>query len=240
MTARKFGLNGKSDHVLFSIAAAQLCRNADLDESGGYKSLGSGRQRSVNRFLTQFRGEWGTSRDQRGTSEYRWTERPGSGKLTQEDIVFQYHMRAFATPQLPSAGVLDLKFMKREQGTLEVDKAAPSIYIREIRYSIGLKTTWDFEFPVFSLVTMVDAAAGSLQNCGELWERNKWAAVGICPSMRATGIAAFAFRIQSLLPQWAGHWSGLVDNIQKQLTANVGDVPCALLHTISPAFMGIF
>ncbi|KAH6628897.1 hypothetical protein F5144DRAFT_655576 [Chaetomium tenue] len=216
----KLGLNGKFDHLLFSIAAAQLCRNSDLDESCGYKSLGSGRQRSVNRFLTEFRGEWGINRDLRGTSEHRWTERPGSGELIQEDIVFQYHMRAFATPQLPSAGVLDLTLMKREQGTLTNNKSAPSIYIREIRYSVGLKTTWDFEFPVFSLVTMVDAAAGSLQNCGELWERNKWTAVGIRPSMRATGIAAFAFRIHSLLPQWAGHWSSLVDNIQKQLTTN--------------------
>ena len=95
------------------------------------------------------------------------------------------------------------------------------IDVQEIRYSVGLKTTWEFDLPVFSLVTMADSFIG-LDDLGHLWDMKKWAAVGIRPSIRATGVAAFAFRIRSLLPRWAAQWSQLLDEIDRVLSADVG------------------
>ena len=45
--------------------------------------------------------------------------------------------------------------------------------------------------------------------------------VCIHPSIHATGVAAFAFRILSLLPQWEAQWSSLIDHIGHELNADV-------------------
>jgi len=75
-----------------------------------------------------------------------------------EDLVFQYHMRAFTVPSgLISSG----SGLKRVNGTLTKNDLS-HINIREVRYSVRLKTTWELDFPVFCLVTMTDSAGGQL------------------------------------------------------------------------------
>ncbi|KAK0645439.1 hypothetical protein B0T16DRAFT_140016 [Cercophora newfieldiana] len=96
--------------------------------------------------------------------------------------------------------------------------------IHEIRYSFGIKTTWKLDFPVFSLVTMADAAAGGFQGCATLWERREWEAAGMHPFVRATGVGAFTFRIHSLLSQWEAYWSRLIDGIGTLLNADLGRI----------------
>ncbi|KAK3359516.1 hypothetical protein B0T25DRAFT_447397 [Lasiosphaeria hispida] len=213
----KFGLNGVCDDTLFSIAALQLCREADLDETG---PLGLSRQRLTKCFLEQFRGEWKLSRNLWGSSDHRWAGSARFDKPKWEDLVFQYHMRVFTAPisWMRHSG----RSLKRVSGTLTSDKHKRSLDIYEVRYSVGLKTTWRFDLPVFSLVTMADSVTASrLQDLGHLWSRNEWETAGIHPSVRATGLAAFAFRIQSLLPQWEAQWSNLIDEIGKVLNNDI-------------------
>ena len=95
------------------------------------------------------------------------------------------------------------------------------IIIREVRYSVGLKTTWELDFPVFCLVTMTDSARGQLQELQQLGDINEWDAAGIHPSVQAMGVAAFSFRIRSLLRHWVAQWSRLIDAIRRLLDADV-------------------
>ena len=238
--SRKFSLNGMSDDVLFSIAAAQLCQDTDLDDKRPRNLLGSARRRLTKLFLAQFRDKWEPSRQLWGASDYAWTGSVEFDKSSWKDVIFQYHMRVFTSwPHTRKWERLLGGGLKRESGTINADntqKKTPKTVVEvsdpklklgiyEMRYSIALKTTWGLDFPVFTLVTMADAAAGSLQknsrNNMNLGERNAWETAGICPLIRTTGVAALAFRIQSLLPQWEAHWSRLVDDIGKLLNANV-------------------
>ncbi|KAK0731874.1 hypothetical protein B0H67DRAFT_476402, partial [Lasiosphaeris hirsuta] len=217
----KFGLNGDCDDTLFSIAALQLCREADLDETG---PSGLSRQRLTKCFLDQFRGKWELSRRLSrklwGSSDHPWSGSVRFDKSKWEDLVLQYHMRVFTAPitWMRHSG----RSLERVTGTLTSDKHKRSLKIYEVRYSVGLKTTWRFDLPVFTLVTMADSVTASrLQDIGQLSSRNEWETAGIHPSIRATGLAAFAFRIQSLLPQWEAQWSNLIDEIGKVLNNDI-------------------
>jgi len=223
---RRFGLNGLSDWRLFSIVAAQLCRDADLDKTGGPNLLGEARRRLTKCFLSQFRDAWEPGRNLWGRSDHRWSGSADFNRASWEDLVFQYHMRVFTTPPHPhfwtgSRG----GGLERVSGTLKDERNKRSLEIFEARYSVGLKTTWGLDFPVFSLVTMADTSAGDLLECANLGERSEWEKAGIHPSVQATGVAAFAFRIQSLLPLWEAQWSHLIDEIGKLLNADVSFLP---------------
>lgn len=141
-------------------------------------------------------------------------------KSRRDDVVFQYHMRAFTTQ---SGSPRTSPGLKRVSGNLtDPSDTKRNLDIYEIRYSFGLKTTWELELPVFSLVTLTDSFTG-LDDLGQLWDTNIWTAVNIRPSIRATGVAAFAFRIRSLLPGWAAQWSRLLDQIDRVLSADVSN-----------------
>ena len=183
-------------------------------------------QRPVRRFLAQFEAKWDLNRDLWGSSDDKGSADIGWGggsthlALTnshKEDVLFQYHMRVFTT----QSGGLRRAYTGRVSGHL----TAPSdvrrdLDIHEIRYSVGLKTTWKFDLPVFTLVTMSNSFSG-LEDLGELYDASAWRAVNIRPLIRATGIAAFAFRVRSLLPGWADQWSRLLDQIDRVLSADV-------------------
>ncbi|KAK5651199.1 hypothetical protein OQA88_12747 [Cercophora sp. LCS_1] len=218
----KFGLNGVCDDTLFSIAALQLCRDADLDKPG---PLSLSRQGLAKCFLAHFRSKWESSRNLWGSSDHRWS---GSERFNgSEDVVFQYHMRAFTAPTwwLRPPG----RSVKRVSGPLPSNRhrktsdAGPGIY--ELRYSVGLKTTWKLDLPVFTLVTIADSVTAShLETLKKLSSRDEWDTAGIHPSIRATGVAAFAFRIHSLLPQWETQWSNLIDEIGKALNNDLESI----------------
>ncbi|KAK3349674.1 hypothetical protein B0T25DRAFT_459449 [Lasiosphaeria hispida] len=206
----RFELNGLRDESIFSIAALQLCDDADLDQTHRHGALIPTMQRFTRRFLTQFKGEWETSRRNLwgGTPTFK---KPG------EDLVFQYHMRALtAPPWLMPLG----SGLRRVNGTLaKIDHS--HINLREVRYSVGLKTTWRLDFPVFCLITMADSTVGRLQELPQLGEINAWDTAGIHPSARATGVAAFSFRVRSLLPLWGAQWSCLLDAIERLLATDI-------------------
>jgi len=100
-------------------------------------------------------------------------------------------------------------------------ESTPEVY--EVRYSVGLKTTWKLDFPVFTLVTMADSVTTTSdpKDFEQLGNRREWETAGLLPSVQATGVAAFAFRIRSLLPQWQAEWSKLLDEIGKALKNDV-------------------
>ncbi|KAK1758144.1 hypothetical protein QBC47DRAFT_294798 [Echria macrotheca] len=204
----KFGLNGVRDESLFSIAALQLCEDADPNQAHGHGPLSPTMQRLTRRFLTHFKGKWEISRRE------VWESTPTFKNLG-GDVVFQYHMRALTAPPWlmpPGSG------LTRSNVTLPITGHS-HINIREVRYSVGLKTTWRLDFPVFCIVTMADSPAGRLQELPQLGEIHAWDTAGIRPYARATGVAAFSLRVRSLLPQWGAQWSGLLDAIERHLLA---------------------
>ncbi|KAK1753613.1 hypothetical protein QBC47DRAFT_386808 [Echria macrotheca] len=219
----KFDLNGVSDNILFCIAGIQLCSHSVLLGKRG--RLSSARQRLVEAFLDQFRGTWDLSRNLWGTSDHSW---PGPGRFNTpqwEDLVFQYHMRGFkVTTPIPGSSQHG-RGLTRASGPLRAFTRNetghgddPGHRIREFRYSVGLKTTWEMELPVYTIVTMVDSlTATDTSSSGESRQpsvRDAWEASGIRPCIRGTGLAAFAFRIYSLLSQWEAQWSSLIDQIR--------------------------
>ncbi|KAK0638564.1 hypothetical protein B0T16DRAFT_421359 [Cercophora newfieldiana] len=232
----RFGIIGVCDDPLLSTAALQLCRGADFDKAHDeYASLAPARLRLAQCFVSQFKGKWDPlSRNRWGVSYQPWT---GSAKFKSHnwnDLVLQYHMRVFTVPvgriKLPGEG------LKRAQGklwaSLSRDDAAEghssrkSLQLIESRCSVGLKTTWRLDFPVFSLVTMADSTTTSLkpERLQQLGNPKEWEKANIHPTIRATGIAAFAFRIQSLLPQWETQWSRLIDDVESFLNADLENI----------------
>ena len=189
-------------------------------------SATSSRQRLAADFSSQFTGKWEPSRHSWGSSDHRRSSDNGWGasmafsKPRWEDVIFQYHMRVFTTQSglpLKSPG------LQRDSGTLTVPgDIKRNLDIYEIRYAVGLKTTWQLDLPIFSLVTMTDSfPVAGLDDLGQLWDTHIW--TGIRPSTRATGVAAYAFRIRSMLPGWEAQWSRLLREIDRVLCANVSD-----------------
>lgn len=232
--ARNIGLHGMYDKDIPLIAVlSQLCCKADIPAAVPGNHVPGSRLRLARDFLAQFTGKWALRRhtwgssDIRGTSEDGWGTSVALTKSRREDVVFQYHMRVFTT----QSGVRRVcPALERISGDLTIaGDTKRNIDIHEIRYSVGLKTTWEFDLPVFSLVTMADSFTG-LDDLGQLWDTNIWTAVNIRPSIRATGVAAFAFRIRSLLPGWAAQWSRLLDEIDRVLSADVSGLPSSLFY----------
>lgn len=231
MLGRKFYLNGKNDSSLFSIAAFQLCCDADVDETS---PLCFSRQRLAQYFLTQFRGTWDPA------SQHLWARLDHLSacsarvdKSKWDDLVFQYHMRVFTCSAEAIPTRRYSRGLQRAAGTLpskanraskKRNKREPVSSVYEIRYSVGLKTTWRFDLPVFTLVTMADTATARPPEDPEpmeLGNRSQWEAADLDPSIRATGMAAFAFKILSLLPQWQAEWSKLLNEIGTSLNNDV-------------------
>lgn len=239
---RNIGLPGGRDDAISPLVFSQLSSRADETSLAPHGSVAARRgrnsnisldhispcQRPVRHFLHQFEAKWDLNRDLWGSSDDKgstgigWGGGGGSTSLSltnshKEDVLFQYHMRVFTT----HSGGLRRTHTGRVSGHL----TAPSdvrrnLDIHEIRYSIGLKTTWKFDLPVFTSVTMTNSFSG-LEDLGELYDANGWRAANIRPSIRATGIAAFAFRIRSLLPGWADQWSCLLNQIDSVLSSDV-------------------
>ncbi|KAK5651821.1 hypothetical protein OQA88_11590 [Cercophora sp. LCS_1] len=206
----KLGVGWLMEDILLAIAVLQICHDTDLIRTG---ENGFSRRRLGNCFLTQFRDKWEPSQDLWGTSDYRWARSVEFDRSRWEDLVFQYHMRVFTTTrwQRPRLGI------ERLSGNLKLvdNEDMRSLSLSEMRYSVGLKTTWGLDPPVFSLVTVADNDS-SLRGLEQLWNTNEWETAEIQPSICATGIAAFAFRIHSLIPQWERQWSLLIDEIERE------------------------
>lgn len=215
-----------NEDAISQVIISQLCSNPDIPAAATVEnSYLASTQRLATYFVRQFGKEWESSRHSWGTSDDRGGSDDGRGgglmalgKSPVEDLVFQYHMRTFSTQSGPRGKMGSLI---RVSGTSTVSTDYErNLDIFEIRHSVGLKTTWELDLPVFTLVTMTDSFTG-LDDLGELSDTSIWAAVNIRPSLRATGVAAFAFRIRSLLPGWAAHWSRLLNQIDRALSADV-------------------
>lgn len=212
---RKLGVNSMLDQEMF-IGVQQLCRNT---ESSVY-SLQPSRQDLAVQFLRQFTQAWKQGRHKWAGSDDRYTGSAGLKKPRQEAVVLQYHVRMVRCStwlQPPDASRII-----RDSGVIKRPYDKTCLYLVEDRYSVGLKTTWTLDLPIFSLITMADGLAGSrLKDLEPLWDTKMWAAAMIRPSIRATGVAAFAFRIHSLLLGWETHWSDLLDGISRLLDTKV-------------------
>ncbi|KAK0652612.1 hypothetical protein B0T16DRAFT_443797 [Cercophora newfieldiana] len=223
------GLHGVGDEEVSSLVVSQLCSHANETEAApenGHE-LFPPRLRLVTSFLNQFEGKWGLNRHSWGSSDDKGSSEDdtwGGGamaltKSRREDVFFQYHMRVFT-----ARSGLRRNCPGRVSGNLTVPSdTRRNVDIHEIRFSVGLKTTWEFDLSVFTLVTMTNSFTG-LEDLGELHDTNIWKAVNIRPSIRATGVAAFSFRIRSLLPRWADQWSRLLDQIDRVLSADLANI----------------
>ncbi|KAM7212717.1 hypothetical protein V8F06_011917 [Rhypophila decipiens] len=215
-----FSMSGILDDSLCSIAALQLCREMDLAHSRS-EELASSRTRLARAFLLQFKSSWDLTSSRRwwGSSDH---ESMRSGRFAGwEDLVFQYHMRVCTADVDVSSGLtLWQAGLVRSSGKLHNGKQLPLAHVVELRYAVGLKTTWKFEQAVFTLFTMADSGRVRLRSLDELSNEWQWRMAGIVPLQRATGVAAFAFRIHSLLPEWERQWSSLIDTLGKALNSN--------------------
>jgi hypothetical protein len=220
---RNIGLQGVGDEEISSLIISQMCSRADQTDSTEHPHNFSPRRRQVMHFLAQFNDRWELNRHPwgglggKGSSEDGWGG--GSMALTKsrkDDVFFQYHMRVFTTGSRRAC-----------LGRLSGNLTGPSdvkrnLDIHEFRCSVGLKTTWELDLPVYTLVTMTNSFTG-LEDLGELCDARIWKAADIRPSIRATGVAAFAFRIRTLLPGWADQWSRLLDQIDRVLSGDVSN-----------------
>lgn len=241
-----FGLSGICDDSLLSIAALQLCRDVNLIGGSECPALDEGRRRMARGFVTKFRARWDVelSRELWGTSDYTWVRSPKFDGSCWDDLVFQYHMRVFST-NLKSRPLG--RGLQRSSGKLqEPDTGGPRPAVRrapsrlrtphtnnsggggssilpviELRYSVALKTTWRWDDAAFTLVTMADSTGGRLKSLAEISEKEDWTKTWTHPSLRGTGVAAFAFRIHCLLGPWEQHWSRLIDALGEALTNTV-------------------
>ncbi|GAB1311851.1 hypothetical protein MFIFM68171_02061 [Madurella fahalii] len=222
------GLHGVGDGIS-QLVLSQLCSRAEemVPTNTNDGNLSQPRLRLVAYFLSQFESKWGLNRRSWGSSDDKGSSEDstwGGGfmalaKTRTEDDLFQYHMRVFTTRSGRRRSCFG-----RASGNLTVPSdVRRNLDIHEIRYSVGLKTTWEFDLPVFTLITMTNAFTRQ-EDLGELCDTNTWEAVNMRPSIRATGVAAFAFRIRSLLPGWADQWSRLLDQIDRVLSADLATI----------------
>ncbi|KAJ3529360.1 hypothetical protein NM208_g9794 [Fusarium decemcellulare] len=134
---------------------------------------------------------------------------------TPKDIILQYHLRFMVTEQGTEKGGmrrLDLSISgSRLQRAIGYIHKHSGFWLRvaESRCSIGLKTTWGMDLPVFSLMTLSEfdvpgASFGSLEN-------------EVQPHARSTGVAAFALRISQTCHIWEQQWSIFLDGISALL-----------------------
>ncbi|KAM7183490.1 hypothetical protein V8F20_012609 [Naviculisporaceae sp. PSN 640] len=218
-----FGLNGVLDESLLSIAALQLCRDVDIAGLGDNSAFHEGRRRIAKCFVTKFKSSWDMelSRDLWGSSDYRWSRSAMFDKSLWEDVIFQYHMRVFTVnPKSRAVG----PNLVRSKGRLHLPGNRSPFstgQVIELRYSVGLKTTWKLEKPVYTLITLADSSLARLRDLEEQWESSEWARAGIQPLGQGTGVAAFAFRIWSLLAQWEQHWLNLLNDLERAFANNI-------------------
>ncbi|KAM7196177.1 hypothetical protein V8F33_006289 [Rhypophila sp. PSN 637] len=219
-----FSIRGTLDDSLCSIAALQLCRETDLAHKSS-EELASSRTQLARAFLLQFKSFWEFPSNRRwwGSSDHELMR--GGRFAGWEDLVFQYHMRV-CTADVDVSSTSPGPGLVRSSGNLHIGKQLPLAHVVELRYSVGLKTTWEFEQPVFTLLTMAESGRLRLSSLDELSNEWQWRMAGILPLQRATGVAAFAFRIHSLLPEWERQWSSLIDTLGRALNsnANLGDI----------------
>ncbi|KAK0653044.1 hypothetical protein B0T16DRAFT_323103, partial [Cercophora newfieldiana] len=213
-----FGLNGVNDQGILPIIVLQFCRDEDLTDN----KHDSGRPRFTKRFLTYFTGPWGQDRHHWITADERWSGMTRLGKPHKEDKLFQFHMRVFTAQGKGGWFHQTGPGLMRDRGTLAVPGKKTNLDLCEIRFSVGLKTTWEMDLPIFTLVTMADlSVTGYLKVLEGIGDNSKWAAANIRPSTNTTGVAAFAFRIRSLLPVWEAHWLELLQGIDAALQTDV-------------------
>ncbi len=207
-------MSGKGDEGIFPVIVLQLCSASDFLGSSEDDPLVVSRRRLAQRFVHQFRGEWQLGQHLWGISQHAKSSLMASRESPPNDLVFQYHMRVLTTQvgvRRPGEG------LSRVVGRLTALGDGNDLEICEIRYSVALKTTYELDLPIYSLVTMADSFVG-VEDLGQLWDATMWASVNIRSAMRATGVATLAFRIRSLLPVWAAKWSNLLDFIDRSLS----------------------
>ncbi|KAK0619489.1 hypothetical protein B0T14DRAFT_566335 [Immersiella caudata] len=220
-----FGVNGSHDEGVLAFVVLQFCRDEDFSEApGSYDPSNMARRKFAQRFLAYFAGCWEPSRYPWRSSDDRWTGLARFNKSWWEDLLFQFHMRVFTTqtrpwPNNPGHALV------RDWGTLLVPGEKNDLDLRELRFSVAMKATWKMNLPIFTMVIIADKSAASrFQDLGDLGDADKWMAANIRPSLRLAGVAAFAFRIRSLLTVWEASWSDLLQGIERVLTTELASV----------------
>jgi hypothetical protein len=141
-----------------------------------------------------------------------------------QDVIFQHHMRLLAVSSfLEEMPGFELN---RMTGSIRHPSANKSLFVRESRLSVGIRTTCNLDLPVFSLVALADTNSSTLcyfdfPSLDRLGSSERWMEFGIRPSIRSAGVAAFAFRIHTMCSFWAEKWTVSLDELDNQLTVTV-------------------
>ena len=219
-----------SDPLSLSIAACQLFNaqntttsthpwqwpldfwNTPLPSTGGQAA----------NFLSMFRDSWGGL--EHHLARFNFVNPPTSLEAHKpQDVILHYHMRLLSASSF-SDETPTLK-LDRVTGSIRHPSANKTLFVRESRLSVAIRTTCDLDLPVFSLVALADTHRyqGSFNSysLGRLHNSERWMELGIRPSIRSTGVAAFAFRIHTMCSFWATEWADLLNELDSQLTVTV-------------------
>ncbi|KAI0380283.1 hypothetical protein F5Y04DRAFT_257846 [Hypomontagnella monticulosa] len=176
----------------------------------------------------QFRDEVGRNRTRSSLASdfirgfwYEWTRNPNEATehIHGMDIMLQYHARSFVTR---ITNYTKHNSWRRINGILNVPNDKRDLTITECRYSIGLKTTYNMDFPVFSVVTLSEN--WPYVNEDDLDKPKNWIEANIQPYGRSIGVAAFALRIYSFLKFWKDDWTQLLDDIDNALNSDLQNI----------------
>ncbi|KAI0418425.1 hypothetical protein F5X98DRAFT_373899 [Xylaria grammica] len=144
--------------------------------------------------------------------------------IRHQNVVFQYHMRIFTTVPFFSYYLgHDFRMVERIFGSIASPYGSKPLEIIEHRYSVGLKTTYDLDLPVFNLITIVEDPR-IVEGLESLGDETMWQTTDIRPLIRTTGTAAFAFRIRSFFKSWEEQWSDLLNGIDKVLEVDLRNI----------------
>ncbi|KAI1373871.1 hypothetical protein F4677DRAFT_447842 [Hypoxylon crocopeplum] len=170
------------------------------------------RRSTCEDFIQQFLGKW--------TTHWRAVE-----YCLEEDIIFQYHVRTMSSslvnPFMYESTTGKLPNRNLARGTLAIpNDKRQSLSIMESRHSICLKTTWKNDLSVFSMITLTK----SMDLMPGLHDRGQWSNANIRPFNRSTGVAAFAFRIHSILPLWEEDWISLLVGIDDAVKTDLQSI----------------
>jgi hypothetical protein len=134
--------------------------------------------------------------------------------------LIQFHLRSFSPSKnykhRSSHESLEGIQFNRGQGSLPSLGGENITPFNESRMSVALHTTLSLELPIFVLV-----ALGDFEWVLGPGTREEWSQANLLPCLEYTGIVGFQFVIYQMSADWAKEWTGLLNFIDKSLTAEV-------------------
>lgn len=221
LAGRIFPIDSQSNPLSLTIAMYQL--------------LGDGLQKSTSTacFFNMFTQSWAVwhQRYLASTAVYFTALSERMGHALFHHIFQQYHVRLLCASRKRPSPVPNLT---RESGSIRSSRTRGRLFVHERRITVGIRTTCNLDLPVFSLVVLADfgipdpsfSSSRDLETLDpdDCWHSRAVAGRWLGPSIRATGIFAFAFRLLHIFEAWARDWKQTLDEFEAELAVEVKDI----------------